>query len=355
MRKYLYPVLGLSLAMYCSQSFGQEMPPTMVNTATVTTSAWQPKIDVTGKLVAHQGIVVKSEIAGRITNIKFHSGDFVHKGDPLIQINADFLLADKKLLETDLHLSKTEYTRKKDLYKKHAISKSDLDIATAHLKADEAKIEKIDIQLQQTQVKAPFTGHLGLRKVSLGDYVTPGQAIVNLQAINPVYVDFDVSETTLSKLKKSQTVALHSPSYPNEKFQGTIKAFESIINPGSQSLTVRAEIANKNGYLIPGSFVGVSLFLNAKKQVVMIPQTAIIYSVDGDFVFKTDGQTATKTKVVLGARTNDSVIIKDGLTAGDKIVTIGSMKLFNGAKIIDATAAASKKSADSKETKLELG
>lgn len=339
----IYYVTSASLLILSHQSFCQEMPPTAVNTIIVTTSEWQDKIETSGKLKAQQGIVVKSEIPGRISKIKFHSGDFVNKGDLLLEINAQTLNADKRLLETALNLSEIENKRKTNLFKKNAISRSDLDISTAQLKADRAKIEKINIQLRQTKIIAPFSGYLGLRKISIGDYIVPGQEIVNLQATNPIYVDFDVSEKYVRDLKKGQIIQAHSPSYPNEKFEGVIEAFESVINPNSQSLTVRAKLSNEKKQLIPGSFIEVSVPINEKKRVIKIPQTAIIYSSKGNFVFKTAGNTAIKTKVVLGKRTRDSVIISSGLNSGDKIVTIGSMKLYNGAKIIDADIAINKK------------
>lgn len=330
-------VIGLSfLGVLVSNIANARDYPISVKTEIVKESTWQPKIHATGKLLAQHGIVVKSEISGRISHIYFKSGQTVKKGEPLVQIDSRVLLAQKKILENDMTLSKNEFDRKNSLYKKHALSKAALEVASTQLNANRAKIDKLNAELDQAHIEAPFSGKLGLRKVSLGDYLVPGEAIVNLQTTDPIFVDFDVPEANLKQLKIGQKVEIHTPAYPNESFKGTIEAVESLINPGTQSLTVRAKLNNTEHKLIAGTFVDVTLFLGSAKSVVMIPQTAVVYGANGDYVFKTDGKIAHKVQVKLGERTNKNVIIDSGLSPDDQIVTIGGMKLYDGAKIFTA-------------------
>lgn len=307
--------------------------PLAVNTQVVHTSTWQPKIHVTGKLLAKDGIVIKSATAGRITHIYFHSGDYVKLNTPLLSLDTSILTAQKKILQNSLRLSQIEYDRKNNLYKKKALSKSDLDIATTHLKSDQAKMEQIAAELAQAQIKAPFEGKLGLRKVSVGDYLVPAEDIVNLQSTDPIFVDFEVPFANLAQLRNAHNVAIISQAYPKEEFSGVVVATESMIQPGTQSLTVRAKLNNANGKLVPGAFVDVTVFFGKEQAVLKVPQTAIIYSAKGEFVYVPDGKTVHKTRVTLGSRDNKSVIIKNGLTDGQQIVTVGGMKLYEGATI----------------------
>lgn len=336
MKKRFTPIVLCCLSLSVAAAAPAKKPPVSVITDQVTTELWQPSVSVTGKLVANQGIVVTSEVAGRITKISFKSGDTVPQGAPIVQLNDQSLQAQKRMLSTDLELSKTDLRRKEDLYNKRAISKSDLDIAKARQKMEQAKIQQVDAQLKQLNITAPFPGRLGLRKVSVGDYLSPGQPIVNLQSVTPIFVDFEVPEFVFSHLKAGQRVNVKSPTYPGVTFSGNVHAYESLINPGSQSLTVRAQLSNDEAKLIPGTFVNVTLLLDTPKPVVMVPQTAVMYSAQGNYVYTVKNQTAQKVNVTLGERTQSKVIITSGLKAGEQVVTIGGMKLYDGATIIES-------------------
>lgn len=341
MKKLLfYALLLISLGAFSAKS---SVPPAVVVTQKVKLFAWQPSYQATGKLISNQGITIKSEVSSRVTEITFQSGENVKKGHPLLQMNDQGLQAQKKLITSDLNLSTTNLKRKQDLFAKGALSKSELDTAYALVQSNQAKIEEIDAQLDQRRVIAPFSGKLGLRKISLGDYLSPGQAIVNLQSVDPIFVDFDMPEHLVPQLKVNQKITIHAESIPNKHFSGSIRAFESLISPGSQSLKVRGVIANSKQDLLPGTLVGVKVYLSQPEDVIMIPQTAVVYSLEGSYVYTVNGNIVHKQIVEIQQRTKEAVIVKSGLKVDDTIVTIGNLKLYDGARITSTSPTTLKK------------
>lgn len=286
-----------------------------------------------GTLISIPGITVKPEISGRITKISFKSGDFVQKGDVLIEINPDIVKAKLDEAIAKLRLNKLNYSRAFKLYQTHDISKSDFDQAQANYYAAKAQVESAQATLQQSTIVAPFAGRLGLSQVTVGDYVNSGQNIVNLQTIDPLKVDFSIPETYQNKVAIGQQVSLRTEAYPQIIFTGNVEAFESLINQNNRTLNVRANVPNKDGKLIPGGFVEVTLKFSEQK-LIMIPQTAIVYAPDGNYVFKIVANTAEKTPVTLGEKNNNNVVVKTGLKVGDVVVTAGQIKLYQGAKVV---------------------
>jgi membrane fusion protein, multidrug efflux system len=320
---------------------GMMMPPAVVEATKIVPTTYQSSATATGTLVAIPGIVIKSEIAGRITKLNFQSGTFVAAGTPLLEINSDILQATLEQSETDLQLKKVTFARIVTLYQKGAFSKADYDKAKADLDSARAITEQNKAKLKQAFIAAPFTGKLGLAKVNLGDFVNAGQEIVSLQSLDPIYIDFSVPETYLGQLDKTnhsnQKITFKSSTYPGQVFEGKIVAFESLINPSTRTLNIRAVSPNPDNKLVPGSFVEVSLFLGTSAPALFIPQTAVTYSPDGAFVYKVIDGHAVKTKVTLGDRTQEKVMVTDGLKEGDVIVSAGEMKIMaDGAPVIIA-------------------
>ena len=311
------------------------MPPVFVETTTIQTTSHQDQISSTGSLLSIPGIVVKPEIPGRITKIYFNSGDVVQKGVPLVEINPDIIKATLIQTLAELKLNKLNFERSATLYKTRDISKSDFDQAQANYVSAKAGVDSAQAQLQQTTIVAPFAGKLGLSQVNVGDYVNIGQNIVNLQTLDPLKVDFSIPELYQSKIAVGQIVSLCSDAYPHETFSGKVEAFESLVNTNNRTLNVRANVPNKNGKLIPGGFVEVSLQF-AEQQLIMIPQTAIVYDPSGNYVYKVVAGKAEKTAVTLGEKNADNVTIKSGLKVGDVVVTAGQIKMYPGAQVIVA-------------------
>lgn len=303
-------------------------PPVFVETITVKPAAKMDQISSTGTLVSIPGIIVKPEISGRVTKIYFKSGEFVTKDTALIEINPDILKAELAAAQADLKLNKLNFERSSALYKTHDISKSDFDLAQANYNSAKANIAGMAAKLQQALVRAPFDGKLGLSQVNVGEYISAGQNTVSLQTVNPLKVDFSIPELYQSKVAVGQTVLLHADAYPKETFVGKVEALESLINQNNRTLSLRANVPNNEGKLIPGGFVTVTLQFTAQ-QAITIPQTSVVYAPDGCYVFKVIGDKAEKTKVILGAKDSDNVTVKSGLKSGDIVITAGQIKILS--------------------------
>ena len=229
------------------------IPPTLVTVAKVQVQPWQEIVYTIGSLAASQGITVYPEISGRITKILFESGQTVSKGAPLVQLNPDIIKADLAIVQAQLKLSETNYQRQQTLALRQVESKAILDKALATRNADQAKVERNQALLNQTLIRAPFAGQLGLRQINVGDFVTTGTTpIVNLQALDTLRINFTVPEIHINHLKIGQKIQLKSAINPEQTFTGRVTAYDSLIDPQTRTLAVRAEMANPNHTLLPG-------------------------------------------------------------------------------------------------------
>lgn len=306
---------------------GGQMPPPVVNAAVVKTQPWQQSIKLTGSLAALQGIMVKPEISGQISKIDFKSGQDVRQGQPLVALNLDQLTAQVQLQQSNLTLKQQEFNRSQELFKKQAISQADFQTAQSNLSAAKAQVAEAKAQLNEATITAPFSGRLGLRLVSLGDFVSAGQSIVNLQSLDPIVVNFNIPEVYINQVKINDPVQIKSDAFPNQSFQGTVYAMDSAIDPNSRTLAARARIPNPDKKLLPGGFVEVALFIGEKKPAIIIPQTALDSEFDGTYVYKVINNKAVKTKVLVAYRGNQNAVITSGLKAGDTIIIAGQMKI----------------------------
>lgn len=313
-------------------------PPTLVETAAAKTIQWQQRVETAGSLKAEQGIMVKPEVAGHITKILFKSGQLVKKGDPLVQLNPDIVKAEVAADKAELALQKANYERVLALSKLKAASKAESDKALAQYQNAQANYERAQARLNQTLITAPFDGRLGLRLASVGDYVSIGDNLVNLQDTDPMLVDFDIPEVYLGKIAVGQTVQIRVDAYPDKIFTGTVTAFNSAIDVNTRTLEMRAETPNKDALLIPGSFADVALFIGPKRSVIEIPKTALIYSSQGPFVYKVVQNKAVKTPVSLGEVYDKTVIVEKGLAANDQVIIAGQLKIQDGAPVTTQTA-----------------
>ncbi|EKE01470.1 MAG: HlyD family secretion protein [uncultured bacterium] len=314
-------------AVACAKPTKPQMPPAAVEVAKVQTSASVDQLTATGNLIAIPGIVVKPEIAGRITKIYFTSGSKVKSGEPLIEIYPDIIKAQLAQAQAELKAAQLFFNRMKQVHATHTISDADYDKAKSSLEASKGKVAQHQANLDQTIVRAPFDGRLGVSLVSLGQYINVGQNIVSLQSLDPIYVDFTIPEVDVSKIVVGQSLNIRSSSYPNEVFIGTVSAIDPLINKNTRSLTVRAAVANKEEKLLPGAFADVTLFIGAQKQIIKIPQTAIVHEQTENYVYKVVDGKAVKTVVTTGSQDAQDVVIESGLKIDDVIVTQGQMKI----------------------------
>ncbi len=305
----------------------------IVETHTVRQIMWQEQIHAVGTLLANQGIMIKPEVSGRITKIFFHSGEQIKKGAPLIKTNQEVFKAQLAFNQAKLTLSTADLSRKKRLAPRGAVAQSSLDQAVAAHKSDVANVARNQALLQQTVIRAPFDGTLGLRHIDVGQYIVAGQtSIVNLQDTNPMRVEFSVPEVYLNKLTIGEKIIIRSDSFPNMNFTGKVFAFESALDQRTRSIKVRAKVPNEKNILVPGSFAEITLYTK-KESAIVIPETGILYATDSPYVYIVKDQHAYKRKVTLGVRRDNLVTVKQGLQPGETVVTGGLMQLINGSKV----------------------
>jgi len=322
-----------SFVILMSTNIYADTPPPTVDVVSVNQQQWQPAIQVTGIIKAIKSATITSEATGRITKMNFKDGDTVQKNSVIYELNADILKAQLKLNLASLTLSKLQYKRKAELAEQNAVSTAELDVAKATLQTDEAKVAQIKAQLDQKIIKAPFTGKLGFAKAYPGDYITAGQALVNLQMVNPMSMELTIPEIFSSKIKTNQDVTVWSDAYYGQKFQGKISAIDIEVNQLNQSIKAKATIPNPIKTLIPGSFMNAKINLASPKVVLTIPQICVQYENDGPYVYKVIDNKAVKTTITLGPPIQNDFIVLTGLNKSDKVVSEGQIKLTDNTEI----------------------
>jgi len=347
----LLVIFGGTFAWYAVRSYftkqffaNFQMPPVAVSTTKAVKKTWSPKLKAVGTLRAVNGVYVNSEVNGQVVQIFFKSGQVVKKGDPLVQLND---AVDQQTLNdnvAELRLNDLNYGRQVKLLRRNSTSKSLVDNARAKMLQSKAQVKTAEVMIAKKKIKAPFDGKLGIRQVNIGQYVKPGEALVSLQSLHPLFVDFSIPEQSMKDLHAGQEVRLLTDAYKGEVFKGKVVAIGSEVHVSTRSISVRAIIPNDDKRLYPGLFADVSVMLPQKQDVITIPQTAISYSLYGDSVYvvstrknKKTGKIeliATQKFITLGPRQGTVVAIKRGIKAGDVVVSSGQLKLHTGARII---------------------
>jgi membrane fusion protein (multidrug efflux system) len=313
-------------------------PPATVAAAEVQVESWQPYLQAVGSLVATQGILVTTEVAGKVSEIRFESGQQVEAGTLLLQLDDSIDRAELEGIVAERRLAELQFKRREELVEKKTISRSDYDEAQLRLENARAQLDTKQAQIAKKRITAPFSGLLGIRQVDLGEYLQPGAAIVPLQALDPLYVDYSLPERHLGLISVGQTVQIEVQAYAGETFTGRISALNPGIDPGTRSLRIRATLANPQSRLRPGMFAEVRTILPQRPAVLTLPQTAITYNPYGDSVFVIeDGETGTtvqRRQVETGGVRNGRVEIAQGLQAGERVVIAGQVKLRNGQAVV---------------------
>jgi len=320
--------------------FGRKKPkidltPHVVATKSVTKN-YQEHIEVTGSLRANEGTMISPDLAGRVVKVYFKSGQSVKKGDPLVQIYPNTVQAQLEQAQAQYIRSVLDYQRFLKLYQTKFASKMELDRYQATMKNNKGLVDQYNSELNQLLIKAPFTGKLGIRLIDLGNYLSQGQSIVSLQALNPIYVDFSVSQRYLTYIALGNKVILSSEAFGKTTYVGKVFAFNSMVDKDSRMLDIRASVKNPKDKLLPGTFVMVSLYFGQPENYVEVPQTAIIYDTQGTYVYVLDTKTNTVKKVYVTEKKkikNNMDLIEKGLKVGDVVITKGQLKLEDGMKV----------------------
>lgn len=308
-----------------------------VTTAKAENRTWAEQLQVVASLKAVQGTMLTAQSAGTVTAIHFKSGDEVKAGTLLVQLNDNMARAQLVADQAKLLNAKQELTRQRSLFPQKLTSQSQLQSAEATFNEASAAVVADQAALANLQVRAPFDGHLGIRQVSLGQYVSPGTGVIDIQQWDPLLVDFQIPQRDLARLATGDHIALSVTGLPDKTFEGTITALGSAFDSTTRNLSVQATLPNSDGALRPGMFGGVTIRLAATNTVIAVPQTAIAYSTYGEYVYvvqQTDKGTVAEERIVqTGANRDNLIAVTSGLKVGDEVVTEGQVNLYPGAHI----------------------
>ena len=347
-------------------------PPATVTTEVAKTESWIERMHAIGTLVAMEGVDVAPQVAGIVTDYFFESGNDVEKGAKLVKLDTSVEEADLADNKATLVQANLDFDSQRNLVDKGAVSQATLDQTVAKRDSALAEVQRVEAIIAQKNITAPFAGRLGLRYVEKGQYVPQGQRLVWLQALDPIWVDFPVPETTIGKFSIGSAVELKADAFPDRLFKGKVEAFDARLSQDSRTLMVRAQVPNPDRTLMPGMFANVAVLAGGEKAFVIVPRTAVTYGLYGDSVWvlkpgapepaaaPTPTPTAATDPVAsaaaadaapagavpvepkltverrfvrVGPTQGDRVAILEGIKAGDEVATSGQLKLQPGATV----------------------
>lgn len=322
----------LNVTMLHAQNL-PEMPPVPVEVENVQQKVINHGIVATGELKANRSVVLRAEIAGKVASLHLPEGKSVETGTVLVALEDDIAKASLKQAKAKQENSLANYKRLQTLMKKGSGSVSQKDEAYANLRSDEANVELAKAMLARTKIKAPFSGIVGLKQISVGDYVDIGKALINLEDIHSLLIDFKVPEKYLLELKEGQTVEVTSEAVPGKVFGGKIYAISPQIDNVTRSIQARALILNEQKLLRPGLFAKVKIVFSSNQQALVVPEHAVFMQQNKNYVYRILDNKAVMTEIKVGAREHGYVEVLKGLSLNDKIAKSGRMRLFDGATV----------------------
>ncbi|WP_160154496.1 efflux RND transporter periplasmic adaptor subunit [Microbulbifer sp. ALW1] len=374
-RRMLWMLLGCLLVfggVFGFKFFGKYMmnqfmdnmslPPATVTTARVDQQRWQTRLQAVGSLRAINGVNVTTQAQGEVKAIYFESGQSVEKGTLLAELTADPETAQIQVLEAERRLAERDFKRISELYKKGVATLRELDQAQATIDQVLANLAVQRATINERTITAPFSGQLGIRQIDLGENVAPGDTVVSLQQLNPIYVDFSLSEQDFSRVAEGQGIELTAAAVPGKAFQGRVSAIDPAIDPRNRTFLLQATLENRERTLRPGMFADVAVKVEKFRNVLVVPRTAISFAPYGNAVFVIRKPKASDSKATTNSATNapkdtpknapewvavkrfiktgeergDLIEITEGVEAGEQVATSGLLKLRNeGAVIIN--------------------
>lgn len=322
----------------------------VVTVATVGTAVFVEEIEAIATALASESVSITAKTADTVGAINFTEGQEVEAGAILIEMTSTAQAADLVAARAELREAEKAYARAADLVAKGIAARATLDAATAARDAARGRVQAIEARLADTIIKAPFAGIVGLRNVSIGSYVRPGDVITTLDDIRVVKGDFTIPEQFLAVLRQGLTLEVEVAAYPGEAFVGTVSSVDTRIDPATRAVKVRADLPNAERKLRPGMLMAASLKVS-ERTTVAVPESALVAQGSRRFVFKVDGENkAQRVEVKVGMINPGSVEILEGLAEGDRIVTAGTNKVIPGQPVqIDGEPAAAKPVASSGE------
>jgi membrane fusion protein (multidrug efflux system) len=290
------------------------------------------EIEALGTARANESVEIRPRISSLVTRILFEEGQFVDEGDLLVELENSEIVAGLALADASLSESRSLYNRSKELESTRAISASSLETLYAQVKVDEANVAAARAKLNHTRVRAPFSGRIGLRRISPGSFVDTDTVITTLDDVSVIKLDFSVPETFVNIVRQGMNIIAHSLVFPDREFNGSVASIDTRLDPVSRAVEVRAVIPNDDGLLKPGMFMTVDLQRD-RGDVLMAPEQAIVPEGSRQYVFVVNEGVAEKRQVRLGRRIPGYVVVSDGLSDGESVVTEGTHKVRDGAQV----------------------
>ncbi|MGL4233039.1 MAG: efflux RND transporter periplasmic adaptor subunit [Casimicrobium sp.] len=294
---------------------------------------WPVSVTAVGTLRSDESVIVRSEQSGRIVALNFKEGQPVRKGQLLVQLDDSVTRAELGQANANLKLAKAKFDRAAELKEKNFISGQAKDEAENALKVAEASVKLIEARLGRFNIESPFSGTVGLRTASVGDYIKDGQDIVNLEKTDPIKVDFKVPELFQSKVRVGQTLAVTLDALPGKNYVGTLYAINPQLDASGRAVVLRAQMPNRDAALRPGMFARVRLTLSETGDAIVVPEQAVFMQGEDQVIYRVVDGRAQRTKVEVGQRREGKAEIVQGISAGDTIVFAGWQRLRDGAAV----------------------
>jgi membrane fusion protein (multidrug efflux system) len=326
-----------------AQGAAFQPPPEAVTTIVAAREVWPSTVAAIGTVAAVRGVTVSADLPGVVDRIAFESGQAIRESDVMAVLDTRQEQAQLAAAEAQRDLARVNFERLQGLLNERVISKAEFDRATADQRQAEARVGEIHAAIDRKTIRAPFSGILGIRHVNLGQYLSAGDALVMLQALNPIYVNFGVPQQAMAQVRAGRSVRVTAEGLSGAAFTGPITAIDSVVDESTRNVQAQATLANPGGKLRPGMFVQTEVSVGAASAVVSLPVSAISYAPYGDSVFVvTDMKDPSGTSyrgvrqqfVKLGGSRGDQIAVTSGVKAGDEVVTSGVFKLRNGAAVL---------------------
>ena len=324
-----------------SSEGGQGPPPETVSTTEVVLDRWDRSVESVGSLRAVQGADLSTESAGMLSKILFQSGEEVEKGDLLVELDTASEQANLRAAQAEADLARTVYQRTRKLRANSTVPQSELDSADSNLRMMDALVEQIKANIGKKQLRAPFSGRLGIREANLGQFLDQGDKIVSLQSFDPIFVEFLLPQQLLSRIALGQSLRVTTDVYPDEVFPGELTAINPEIDRVTRNIRLQGTLDNPGGGLRSGMFSRVILMMDGTDEVVRIPVTAVLQAPFGDSVFvvlpPSEGGSSLLVEqrfIHTGPTRGDFVSVVEGLQPGETVVSAGAFKLRNGSSIV---------------------
>ncbi len=326
-----------------AQGAAYQPPPEAVTTIVAKEEQWASALNAVGTVAAVRGVTVSADLPGVVERIAFESGQAVKQGDVLAVLDTRQERAQLAAADAQHELARLNYDRMNGLLGERVISRAEFDRATADQRQAEARSGEIRAAIERKTIRAPFSGILGLRQVNLGQYLSAGDALVTLEALDPIYVNFGVPQQSAGDMRPGRTVRITFDGPSGGELSGRVTAIDSVIDPKTRNVQVQATVPNRAARLRPGMFVQTDVSLGAAQSVLSLPASAISYAPYGDSVFVVTDIKAEDGRVYKGVRQQfvkmagtrgDQVAIVSGVKPGDEVVTSGVFKLRNGAAVL---------------------